>query len=163
MTPIIRLAQDTDRDQVIAILNHYILSGMAAYPQTPVPPQAWEGLKSLCRDGNLWVAEVPDKGVVGFAMLKWYMGKESFAHTAETGYFLLPDATGSGIGTLLLKALEDTARQLGINILVANISSQNPESLAFHNKLGFTECGRLHNVGKKHDRFFDVVWVTKTL
>lgn len=163
MNPIIRLAQDTDKEQVISILNYYIQNSMAAYPQTPVPPQAWEGLKSLCRDGNLWVAEIPDKGVVGFAMLKWYMGKESFTHTAETGYFLLPGNTGSGIGTLLLKTLEATAKQLGITTLVANISSLNPESLAFHAKLGFSECGRLRSVGKKNDQFFDVVWVQKTI
>ncbi len=163
MDAIIRLATDADKDRVIHILNYYIENSMAAYPQTPLPVQAWDGLRSLCREGNLWVAELPEQGVIGFAMLKWYMTKDSFAETAETGYFILPGNTGYGIGSRLLDALENAAKQLGVRVLLANISSQNPESLAFHLKRGFTECGRLPGVGRKQNTLFDVVWVSKQI
>ncbi|HNX37410.1 MAG TPA: N-acetyltransferase family protein [Candidatus Cloacimonadota bacterium] len=163
MVSTIRLATDNDKEQVINILNYYIETSMAAYPLSPLPYQAWDGLRSLCRDGNMWVAEIEEQGVVGFAMLKWFMGRDSFAHTAETGYFILPQFTGMGLGRSLLTALEQAATRLGITVLVANISSHNPESLAFHERMGFAECGRMPSVGKKKDRFFDVIWVFKNI
>jgi len=163
MEPIIRLATDQDQQSVIGILNHYIVNSMAAYPQLPMPVQAWDKMLAMCRDNNLWVAEIPGQGVVGFAMLKWYMGKDSFAHSAEVGYFIAPEHTGKGIGTLLLQALEKAALDMGITTLTANISSLNPDSLAFHERMGFTKCGQIPAVGQKHGQFFDIIWVYKHL
>lgn len=163
MEPIIRLAADQDKQSVIDILNYYIVNSLAAYPQSPLPIQAWEGMKSMCRDNNLWVAELPGQGVVGFAMLKWYLGRDSFAHSAEVGYFIAPEHTGKGLGALLLKTLEKTALDLGITTLTANISSLNPQSLAFHERMGFTQCGQIPGVGIKHDQVFDIIWVYKHL
>ena len=68
-----------------------------------------------------------------------------------------------GYGTVLLDAMTRAAKKKGITVLLANISSRNPESLAFHKKHGFTECGRLHNVGIKFNERFDVVWMEKEL
>jgi phosphinothricin acetyltransferase len=51
----------------------------------------------------------------------------------------------------------------GITVLLASISSKNPASLAFHEKHGFVECGRLHNTGFKFNERFDVVWMEKDL
>ncbi len=163
MDAIIRLATDVDKESVIGILNHYIQNSMAAYPQHPMPLQAWEPMLAMCRDNNLWVAEIPGEGVVGFAMLKWYMTKDSFAHTAETGYFIHPAHTGKGLGKLLLTALEDAAKKMGVTMLVANISSLNPESLAFHKRTGFVECGTIPAVGEKKGSKFDIVWVYKAI
>ena len=163
MEPIIRLANEQDSHPVIGILNHYITNSMAAYPQTPMPVQAWDKLLAMCRDNNLWVVELPGQGVVGFAMLKWYLGRDSFAHSAEVGYFIAPEHTGKGLGSLLLKTLEQIAQKLGITTLTANISSLNPESLAFHERMGFKQCGRIPEVGIKFGKQFDIIWVYKHL
>ncbi len=163
MDAIIRLATEADKEPVLEILNHYILNSLAAYPQRPVPVQAWVPMLSMCRDNNLWVAEIPGEGVVGFAMLKWFMGKESFTHSAEVGYFINPEHTGKGLGKRLLSALENAAKQEGISTLVANISSLNQESLAFHKRTGFKECGCIPAVGEKNGQKFDIVWMVKTL
>lgn len=45
--------------------------------------------------------------------------------------------------------------------LLASISSRNEQSLAFHRKRGFVECGRLRDVGVKFGKSFDVVWMQK--
>jgi phosphinothricin acetyltransferase len=158
----LRLATDDDRDQVIAILNHYIENSMAAYPEHPMPPEAWDKMKGMCVKGNLWVAEDAGK-VIGFAMLKVYMGRDTFAHTSDVGYFLLPEYTGRGLGRLIMDKLEEVARSIGITVLVADVSSLNPASLAFHRKMGFTECGRIPGVGIKKGQPFDIVWFVKNI
>lgn len=162
MEPIIRKATDADGEQIIAILNHYIIHSMAAYPSTPIPPQAWERFKSMCRPECLWAMEM-DGAVIGFGMLKWYMGQGSFDHSADVGYFILPEYVGKGLGKKFLLHMEQEARQMGITVMVANVSSQNPASLRFQQAMGYAECGRIPAVGIKHGQTFDIVWFYKNL
>ena len=46
---------------------------------------------------------------------------------------------------------------------MANISSANPECIAFHRHRGFEEYGRLKDIGHKHGTTFSVVWMGKDL
>jgi len=51
----------------------------------------------------------------------------------------------------------------GVDCLLANISSHNEQSLDFHRKMGFQQCGRFRRVGKKFGKDFDVIWMQKLL
>jgi predicted GNAT superfamily acetyltransferase len=55
-----------------------------------------------------------------------------------------PDHRGRGLGALLYSAVFDAARALGAEDVVCevNLKPANPESLAFHDRLGFTEVGQ---------------------
>ena len=39
----------------------------------------------------------------------------------------------------------------------------NPASLALHRRFGFTEVGVFSSVGRKFDRYWDVVWLERPL
>ena len=52
---------------------------------------------------------------------------------------------------------------MGLNSLLANISSRNRQSLEFHLKNGFRECARFLKVGHKFGEDFDAVWLQKQL
>lgn len=159
----LRLATNDDKDAVIEVLNYYVANSTAAYPMTFLGDEAWNQLRFMARENNIWVMENAEGDFLGFAMLKWFMARDSFNHTAELSYFIKADQTGKGLGRRLLEKLEDQARALGVKILVANVSSLNQESLAFHQKMGFQECGRIPGVAKKFDETFDVVWFYKNL
>jgi len=159
----VRLAEDTDREQLINVFNYYVTNGFAAYSTKPIPPQVFDMLKSMCREGHFYVAVNSENNVIGFAMLKFYFNADCFAKTAEVGYFILPEYTNQGLGARLLNTLTQAAISIGIKVLTANVSSLNPESLAFHLKQGFTQCGRLVNVGEKFSRNFDVIWFQKSI
>lgn len=64
---------------------------------------------------------------------------------------------------MLLTSLEKEAAEKGITNILANISSLNPNSIKFHQKNGFIECGRFKKVGKKKGQEFDTVWMQKLL
>lgn len=155
-----RTAEERDREPVIRIFNHYVTSGFAAYPDKPVPAAFFD----LLRDGahHFNVAE-RDGRVVGFSLLKPFLPFSTFSHTATVSTFIAPASRHSGCGTVLLEAITRQAQRKGITVLLASISSRNPESLAFHGHHGFTECGRLHNAGFKFGQPFDVVWMEKDL
>ncbi|MHB9068679.1 MAG: GNAT family N-acetyltransferase, partial [Pirellulaceae bacterium] len=87
----------------------------------------------------------------------------TLSRTAEVTYFISPEFTKRGIGTALLKRLSDEAILRGIDLLVASISSKNEESIAFHRKNGFRECGRFERAGRKNEQDFDIVWMQRRL
>jgi phosphinothricin acetyltransferase len=87
----------------------------------------------------------------------------AFRRAGLLSYFVASGYTGRGLGTLLLDALADDARVNGCTTLVANVSSRNTASLAFHAARGFAEAGRLHAVGEKFGEKFDLVWLQRDL
>jgi L-amino acid N-acyltransferase YncA len=97
--------------------------------------------------------------VIGFGLLKRFHPSEVFNHTAELGYFIKPDYTVKGLGTLLLAQLIRDARKMNIRVLLASISSMNEKSIEFHKKHGFFECGRFEGIGQKQGQVFDLVWM----
>jgi L-amino acid N-acyltransferase YncA len=102
-----------------------------------------------------------EQRVVGFGLMSPYRRDETFKHTGVLTYFIMPEYTRLGLGSALLDRLIREAQARGINNLLANISSRNEQSLNFHRKHGFRECGRLEGIGVKFDECFDVVWVQK--
>jgi L-amino acid N-acyltransferase YncA len=76
---------------------------------------------------------------------------------------ILPGHTRQGLGTALLAFFVGEARKMGLDSLLANISSRNRQSLEFHLKKGFRECYRFLKVGHKFGEDVDAVWLQKQL
>ncbi len=99
--------------------------------------------------------------IAGFAFLKRYHAYPAFNSVAEVGYFILPEYIRKGLGKRLLDRLENEARALGVDTLLANISSHNQPSLDFHGRRGFRECGRFQRISRKFGQDVDIVWMQK--
>ncbi|MCK5147387.1 N-acetyltransferase [bacterium] len=149
-----------DTPGVTDVYNYHISNSMAAYNEEPVDT-SWASL-FMKRAYAFYVFEA-GHSVRGFASLNPFRKSSSFNGTATLTYFLMPDASGQGRGTQILRRLEADARQMGINQLLAHISSLNEQSLSFHHKRGFHECGRFRSIGIKHNNIFDLIWMQKSL
>ncbi|MBU1451032.1 MAG: GNAT family N-acetyltransferase [Proteobacteria bacterium] len=147
---------------VLAVLNHHIAGGFAAYPSHPLPPQAWEMFNRARADYPAYVVKRGEM-VVGFGLLRPYLMPDTLARTAEVSYFFLPQHAGQGLGSRLLEMLVAEARERGVDNLLANVSSLNEGSLRFHRRHGFVQVGRFPKVGRKWDQDFDLVWLQKVL
>lgn len=159
----IRRAKDSDAAEIAGIFNYYVENGTAAFTDEPVAPDNfffWLQ-KTSCND-CVYVADAAGK-LAGFGILKQFYDRTVFINTAEPGYFLLPEFTGKGGGSLLYKAIEKDARTLGISTFLVSISSRNEKSIRFHSKRGFMECGKFRRVGNKKGTEFDMVWMQKFL
>lgn len=152
-----------DRVPVIDIFNHYVEHSFAAYHEIPVAYEFFDTFLGMSRGLPTAVARDDAGAVVGFGLLRPYNAMSAFARTAELTYFLHPEWTGRGVGGQMLDHLLDAGRAQGLTTVLASISSLNEGSLRFHAKHGFTECGRLVGVGRKHGRTFDVVYCQRSL
>ena len=123
----IRTATTQDAAAIAAIYNHYIATSTATFDTV-----AWG---SLSRWGT----------------------RCAYRHTVEISTYVAPDATGSGLGPLLSNALIAEARRTGHHAVISQIVSENGPSLKMGERLGFAEVGRLREVGRKFDRWLDIV------
>ncbi|MEL7259399.1 MAG: GNAT family N-acetyltransferase [Pseudomonadota bacterium] len=76
---------------------------------------------------------------------------------------LEPDARGHGTGRALMAALEDHAVAQRVGSLMAGISGENTEAVAFHLALGYEEVGRVAQAGFKFGRWIDLILLQKRL
>jgi phosphinothricin acetyltransferase len=152
-----------DREAVMDIFNYYVENSFAAYPENKLPDDAFDMFLTLSEGFPRGTIKDRNGKIVGFGMLRAHNPAPTFSQTAEATYFIHPDHTGKGVGRRLLDYLENGAARKGIGNILAHISSLNPNSIKFHRKNGFVECGRFRNVGRKKGREFDTVWMQKLI
>jgi phosphinothricin acetyltransferase len=104
-----------------------------------------------------------DNTVIGFCMLSDYIAHNTFRTTASLTYFLSPEYTGKGIGSICFAKLEEEAKVRNITNLISDVSSENSGSINFHKKHGFTVIGELNGIASKFGRDFGLVLMHKKL
>lgn len=107
---------------------------------------------------------IADRDALGHAtFLAETAGGMGHATCMEHTALLSPAARGLGLGRGLMLALCDHARAAGAHQMIAGVSAANPEGLAFHARLGFSEIARIQDAGFKFGRFIDLVLMQKFL
>jgi L-amino acid N-acyltransferase YncA len=160
---VIRRVAGTDREAVMDVFNYFVENSFAAYPDKKAGYSVFDFLRAMSREDLFYVIVDPEGQVIGFGMLRHHQRADAFNRSAEVTYFILPGHQGKGLGKRMLDTLVDDARRLGVDTILANISSLNEQSLKFHSKNGFIECGRFVRIGSKFGRDFDVVWMQRFL
>jgi phosphinothricin acetyltransferase len=116
-------------------------------------------------DHPVLVADV-DGRVVGYACWTSFRGGPrlpGYRHTVEHTIHVDADQHGRGVGRALVEALLAEAERRDVHVVVAGVDSANVGSIAFHEALGFVEVGRMPEVGRKFDRWLDLVLLQRTL
>jgi phosphinothricin acetyltransferase len=153
----IRPAAETDASTIAAIYNHYVRTSTATFDtkERSVPDQAvW--LTEHVDPFPVIVAENSD-GVVAWGALSAWGTRCAYRHTVEISVYVAADAAGQGIGPALTEVLIGRARELRHHAIISQIVHENNPSLSMARRLGFEHVGTLREVGRKFDRWLDVV------
>ena len=102
-------------------------------------------------------------GALAYASFGDWRPFDGYLHTVEHSVYVAAEARGRGLGAALLAALVEEARHLGKHVMLGGIEAGNEASLALHRKLGFVETARMPEVGRKFDRWLDLVFMQKML
>lgn len=157
--PVIRPAAPGDLRAVAAIFSHYVTSSVITFEVTPPTAGDWRRTRDdlAARDLPFLVCEC-DREVAGYAYAAPWRAKPAYRHTVESTIYLAPNRTGRGLGRELLRTLQAHCALAGVEQIIAVIAdSGSPASVALHRACGFTDAGRLHNVGRKHGRLIDTL------
>jgi L-amino acid N-acyltransferase YncA len=156
---VIRPVTADDLGAVAAIFGHYVTSSVVTFEITPPTVGYWRRARGdLARRGLPFLVCERAGQVVGYAYAAPWRAKPAYRHTVESTIYLAPDHTGQGLGRRLLTALLTECAQAGAEQVIAVIADSGiPASEALHRACGFTEVGRLRNVGRKHGRLIDTL------
>ncbi len=157
----IRAAHADDAPAIAAIWNAVIAQPHITFT-TDTKSDAAVAQMITERAGAFRVAQI-DGTVAGFATFGSFRSGPGYRHTAEHSIMLGPQARGQGVGRALMAALESDAAARDIHLLVAGISSGNPDAVAFHNRLGFAQSGRIPQAGYKSGQWFDLIFMHKAI
>lgn len=101
--------------------------------------------------------------VVGVAAYTAFRKGEGYRTTVEHSIYVAPEARRMGIATALIKRLVEQATTDGLHRMIGCISADQEASIRLHKQLGFREVGRLPEVGRKFDRWLDLVMMMRNL
>ncbi len=156
----IRPAVNEDLPAILLIVNHAIEFTTANYnyePQMMKTQQDW--FKSKTAAGFPVIVATDQSGVVGFGTYGTFREKIGYRFTVEHSVYVSEKRVSQGIGKLLLNHLILTAKSEGYHTMIGGIDASNTASIAFHSKLGFTECGIIREAAYKFDRWLDLMFM----
>lgn len=153
----IRPAILSDAAAIAVIYNEAILNTVATF-DTELKDEA-ERVRWLEAHGETHpvLVAVTDGQVVGWASLTRWSDRKAYDWSAETSFYVLSSHQGRGIGRALMAELMTVSRRLGFHTLIARIAEGSDESVHLHERFGFSHTGRLRQVGRKFDRWLDVL------
>ena len=111
-----------------------------------------------------WLVVQTASGVMGYAYATPFRPRHAYRYSLEDSVYLHRDARGQGLGRLLLAELLARCTALGARQMLAVIGdSANQGSVALHRSLGFRSAGQFDAVGRKFDRWLDIVLMQRAL
>lgn len=99
----------------------------------------------------------------GYCIIALYKTRQAFACTTEFTIYLHPGFTGKGIGTKALNFLEAEALKREFHSAVGIISAENEGSIKLFAKNGYHQAAYFKEIGRKFNRYVDVVVYQKIL
>ena len=163
----IRLATINDAEAIRAIYNHEVLRTFATFdlvPRSLQDQQSW----ITARTGAMAAIVAVDSGsddesrpsgpvVVGFGALSPYKDRAAYRTSVEDSVYVHQDHQGRGIGRLIVSELLGIARSSGFHAVFARISAPGEASRRLHASCGFELVGIEREVGRKFNRWLDVI------
>lgn len=121
-------------------------------------------MKARLDQGFPIIVAVEENHILGFASFgEWRGAWPGYRHTVEHSIHVRSDRRGKGVGCALMAALFPLALGLGKHVMLGGIDAANDASLRFHERHGFKPVAHFREVGRKFDRWLDLIFMQRFL
>lgn len=153
----IRPIRQSDVQAVADIYNYYIEHTQVSYEEKILDhAEMAVRVDRVVGAGFPWLVAEDAGKVAGYAYGYHWNTRAAYRHTAEITVYLLPGATGKGLGTALYTRLFAELGEAGIRNVIGGIGLPNAASIALHEKMGLKKVAHFEKVGYKFDQWLDV-------
>ena len=167
---LIRDVRPEDAERLVEIYAYYILDTAVSFEyEVPSISEFTNRIEKISRKYPYLVCEIDGK-VVGYVYAGTYSGRTAYNWTVTTSIYLDKEYRRHGIGTMLYKELEERLKKQGIINLLAGVAYCEEEdeylthdSIKFHTEQGYKKVAHMETVGKKFDRWYDLIWMQKKI
>jgi RimJ/RimL family protein N-acetyltransferase len=113
-------------------------------------------IRDMTANGNPQVVAVENGRVVGWCDIRRHP-HVTHAHCGSLGMGVVPGFRDRGLGTLLITAALDLARQRGMHRVELHVHADNIRAIALYEKVGFQREGVARDAVKIDGRLIDAV------
>ena len=162
---LIRPSTPEDVPAMAAIYADAVCTGTGSF-ETEAPSEAEFARRrdEVLGKGLPWLVLQSDSEVLGYAYATPFRPRQAYRYSLEDSVYLHRHARGKGLGRLLLAELLARCTALGARQMLAVIGdSANQGSVALHRSLGFEAAGQFNQVGRKFERWLDIVLMQRAL
>jgi len=157
---IVRPATHSDLPGILAIYNEVVANSTAIWAFDPATlAERIDWFEARARKGYPVLVAEGEDGIEGFASYGEFRSAPGYAQTVEHTVHVRSGCRRSGVGSALVRELLSRARAQGMHVCLGGIAADNEASLRMHEKLGFERTAHLREVGRKFDRWLDLVIV----
>ena len=166
----IRLAREDDAQSLLEIYAPYVKETAITFEyEIPSIKEFAERISETLKNYPYLVCEI-DKKIVGYAYASRFKNRKAYDWAVETSIYVEKSFRRSGIGSVLLKNLENLLLKqniLNANACIAQTDSEDLHltnaSIFFHQKNGYQMVGKFNQCAYKFDRWYNMVWMEKLL
>ena len=159
----IRLAVEADVPAILAIYAPYVENTTVSFEyDVPCRREFMQRFYSITEQFP-WLVWEENGEILGYAYAARPFPRAAYSWDAEPSIYLREDARGRGIGRKLYAALEEILKLQGYQVLYAIITQENTDSVAFHEKTGYSMLSHFPRCGYKFGRWLGVYWMEKRL
>ncbi len=166
----IREATESDAARLVEIYSYYVADTAVLFEyEVPSVEEFARRIRTVKEKYPYLVCLSEDK-IVGYAYAGSYSTRKAYDWTVATSIYLDREYRRMGIGSLLYDSLEDRLRKQGIVNLLAGVAFKEEEdeyithdSREFHISSGYSQVAHMKSVGKKFDRWYDLLWFQKIM
>lgn len=166
----IRDAKVEDAERLVEIYSHYVTDTAVSFEtEAPSVEEFGKRISKISAKYPYLVCE-KDGVIVGYVYAGSYSPRAAYNWTVTTSIYVDKDMRGGGVGSALYDALEERLRKQGIVNLLAAIAYLDEEdeyithdSYKYHLRKGYEKVAHMKKVGKKFDRWYDILWLQKRL
>lgn len=159
----LRIATEQDLPAILAIYAPYVESTTTSFEyEVPSLANFTARFRAITTQFP-WLVWEEDGQILGYAYASAPFERAAYRWCAEPSIYLARNARGQGIGRKLYQTLESILQKQGYRLLYAIITSENRESLAFHEHVGYRHLADFPGCGYKFGRCLGITWMEKPL
>ncbi|MCR4656675.1 MAG: GNAT family N-acetyltransferase [Lachnospiraceae bacterium] len=166
----VREVQTTDAERLVEIYSYFVKNTAVSFEY--MVPSAAEFEKRIIKikEKYPYLVCTADGRLTGYAYAGRYNTREAYNWTVTTSIYVDREYRRQGIGSFLYDELEKRLKEQGIVNLLAAVAFSEKEdeylshdSIRFHLSRGYEQVAHMRSVGKKFDRWYDLLWFQKKL
>lgn len=166
----VRNAVLSDAARILEIYAYYVEQTAITFEYDVPALGEFQGRMKKTMERYPYLVVERDGRILGYAYAGPFVGRAAYDWSCEMTIYLDHEAQKCGLGRRLYEALLERLHDMGILNLYACIAYPETEdkyltrnSASFHGHLGFAEAGRFHKCGYKFKRWYDMVWMEKSI
>ncbi len=160
----VRSATSADLDAIRRISNEGIADRIATLDEDPKDAADIAAWWSQHDERYAVLVAHDDRGeIAGWASLNPYSHRCAYRGVADLSVYVKRAARGTGVGSLLLPALEKRAKEHAFHKIVLFALASNAHGQGLYRKFGYREVGVFREQGRLDGAFVDVTAMEKIL